>query len=999
MKNYIQNAVRTLFAGLFLMVGMMSAQVQSDAENESSGKVVVATIQDSVNTDSVKPAESDKILIYSHRLEANEARLKLDPCVYSLQSGHGIFFGAPEVGYNQATLTKLLGNGEVHPITHKRVSINSAEGQLNPIYNKKITHLSVAGDNLIHVVIDGKPDTVYRYSQFDQQKSATISSHKITNEQKASCAIKQLTSGILGGNEYVVAHVVSPDAPHEASLYFIKSYTKTYTIKVNKTEPQVAPAESDNDEEVPKSAESEAAKDKIVKTIIKYIFSGTDPLGGSDESAKVIPVHQLLNVESRAYATWDIADLQIRDNKLYLEMRNPLTDEHALLVSKLTSTKCTFTEVRKNFIYRKKPLMRTSPWQQEPSFVILTAGQSAKKYCIVVGNMQNTTGPNNAVLALPLDEKDKATPTIVGGESTLPGQISALQRTHETVYVAVTQSETKQAPGVFYSQAILDSNGSIAAWSSWQRAGCANEPVIGLYTNGFSLRVLSLHGENSLNFHVPKWRGPAIDAQEMQAEEKALKDRLEREANIKYRNEQLEKRRQEAQKKEREKGPIADTLQPAPYIASQPADIPDFNCISNTGFSSGYRCKNEYESQDLFLSRALTTLFATLPGAIHTLGNIPAATPGSASYLVAAGCKQVVISPTYPAYKDGSPVIRNYSEHILCNDGSLKASDVADENTALYVCKGGVLDELGFIKTVHCASNGQDQWLFIGGPRGVAVLATETGAGFGMHATCLNSELSFKKFGSYEWVCQIMSDDQFVYIVTEDRIDRIPLNIENFKTTTPKDICTVATAIDVGTVCDGYIINDACVSHGMLFVGTSRGLVATAPGIDCRTVADHTQITWQKVGLPTSSATISQLIPLSSTPHAYDVACKGQLYVVACSLFDDSSSVTRLFIDRDAEQRIALVPDTHKKQVGSWLNYSYRIGAFFTNGTIHLVSRDRFEDAQVDLALMDGSKKRNKGNSQLINFSETTARVSTIMRSSGSGTIFVTADDGVRIYE
>lgn len=59
----------------------------------------------------------------------------------------------------------------------------------------------------------------------------------------------------------------------------------------------------------------------------------------------------------------------------------------------------------------------------------------------------------------------------VGNHTILPHNITDIVVSGDAVFVSVAQYGNGQQPGIFYSQAILNDQGSVAAWTSWQRFG------------------------------------------------------------------------------------------------------------------------------------------------------------------------------------------------------------------------------------------------------------------------------------------------------------------------------------------------------------------------------------------------------------------------------------------------------------------------------------------------------------------------------------------------
>src|SRR5690606_14554103 len=89
------------------------------------------------------------------------------------------------------------------------------------------------------------------------------------------------------------------------------------------------------------------------------------------------------------------------------------------------------------------------------------------------------------------------------------------------------------------------------------------------------------------------------------------------------------------------------------------------------------------------------------------------------------------------------------------------------------------------IIAAELASDGTNGWLFVGGSHGVAVLSAADGngwditTGLGPDFAGLSAGMSFKQFGSYSFVRKIMHDGDFLYILTDQVLDRIDLTQGN----------------------------------------------------------------------------------------------------------------------------------------------------------------------------------------------------------------------------
>lgn len=979
MHKYVLYSCRTLFAGLLLM-GVTCC-------NETT---------------------SESYIITSNKYEALGTDIVAQPSVYSLNSLHFMLIGAAKEGCKTAALTKLtFASSHVAAIAHKRVIMNNAKDQPSPLYDQKMLHVCASPLAGLYAVTASQPDTIYRYTQFDTKQNATVHECKVSMPDGRPCTIVRLAVSDTGANEFVVAELAPLTGVGEHAIASVFSVTKQ--VPQPKKSPEMLAAEEriyaqaykdksqDEIDELKKEREEESKK-----TIAKYMFVQFD-LVKNEEGAQSNYIGDFLPQELRSQGRWQISDMCFFSGSLMIELRLHGSDFYRLVGYETENGKGVLKPLPLCQGYyraqRKAPMLA---WEQAPG-MCLSPFNRKKQYCIVVGDLTASKDSCKSLIAFSGSKKEQLTPMKIGGNAILPGPICHIKSENETVYVAVAQSDTNAQPGVFYSQAILDGSGAIAAWSSWRRTAGSSEPVVGILPNDSGLRILQANPFDSttLRLHTLRWRGDSVRMIE-DATEKAVAAEVAKQEMLKK---ELEQRRQdlEAQKKAQEK--INGKEDAQPEVASAPIEAPEAPCVNNTGFEYGKGLKSTYHSSQLLLCDLFKKAFEPHLGGVRAIIDVPAFSESAATFVIAVGHNQVMLAQTNQLRdKEGKLIIRAYDAAVHKN-GALHAQYISEDTVLDAVqCTGGALEELGFIDAVHVASNGTDAWVVVAGPLGVAVLSAHNGAGvnaragFGDRFKAITESLSFKMVGNYQWVRAISSDNQFLYITTEDTIDRIPLKRACFSQNPVHESCCIATGDDIGKVCDGYVFNDVCISHGMIIAATPGGLVATAPGVDCREVTDAEHMVWQKVPMPAACTTVEHLVPVSTTGNAQDVACKGQLYVIACSLFDETASITRLFIDKDADNRIQLVPDVKTKYSGSWLNYVHRISAFMTDGSIHLVGRTRFETKTVDLAKVTAGTKRNSGSSQFV-FDEGTHQINTIIRSSGSGSVFVAADDGVRVYE
>src|SRR5581483_448628 len=105
----------------------------------------------------------------------------------------------------------------------------------------------------------------------------------------------------------------------------------------------------------------------------------------------------------------------------------------------------------------------------------------------------------------------------------------------------------------------------------------------------------------------------------------------------------------------------------------------------------------------------------------------------------------------------------------------------------------------GPITATEIGRNDTDGWLFVGGSDGLAVLINPDGSGWNIAQEELGNQfdglmpgMHFQMIGDYHFVKKLIYEDNFLFVVTTDIIDRINLMNSDFSTNT-LDVVTIAT--------------------------------------------------------------------------------------------------------------------------------------------------------------------------------------------------------------
>lgn len=304
------------------------------------------------------------------------------------------------------------------------------------------------------------------------------------------------------------------------------------------------------------------------------------------------------------------------------------------------------------------------------------------------------------------------------------------------------------------------------------------------------------------------------------------------------------------------------------------------------------------------LSSALAQQFPLTVAGIQGLAQFAPTTQGLAgvSWLVATGLEKITIVET-GAVINGTliPHAGTFSKNKqLCTNGALAP---IHPDTRMVTISGGALKNLGPITCAEVASSATNSYLAVGGVHGLAMLARPTGGGWhtatgiGTGFVNLSADMQFVSVGSYQFVRKLISDQHFLYVLTDTSLDRIDIAASNFVTGSLVSVC-VATATDVVGAQGSFL--DLIVSNKLALLATSAGLYRVGNGNNIASSALKTpaDVRWTPVMLPQSLPSISTMFPLTSTGNSIDLATGpgGMVYLVGSDVGNNRSRLTRISV-------------------------------------------------------------------------------------------------------
>ena len=397
-------------------------------------------------------------------------------------------------------------------------------------------------------------------------------------------------------------------------------------------------------------------------------------------------------------------------------------------------------------------------------------------------------------------------------------------------------------------------------------------------------------------------------------------------------------------------------------------------------------------------------------------------TVGSITLQVATGFAKVALVETGRKSNSGQNLTPNtevFATHTV------RASDgfVPDrfDSTRVMAISGGALDDLGPLCTAEIsrAFRGDAQkrgWLFVGGHNGLAVLSTGEGdgwstaldAGLSSGLEGLTRDMSFKMMGNFCGVRKLVSDNEYLYVLTADQLLRIALNKDNFSSRGSlapvaqvlADSCSV-------TGRDGVRFLDFIISSKLALLATGSGLYRLGNGQSIATVAPDTT-GWAEV---VSEATGCSLGSVGHLPtickEKSDFSHGGNLYAIANNISDDLTDVHRFIIADTASSAIDddTVQDVPEVSLsGLWLALGQYRSNFTVDGASGLsVLPKNFSSIDYLRGFASGGNLvslKSRGASIFpVVPAECVFNVGIVRRSSASGAWIIPGDFGIAVNE
>lgn len=435
------------------------------------------------------------------------------------------------------------------------------------------------------------------------------------------------------------------------------------------------------------------------------------------------------------------------------------------------------------------------------------------------------------------------------------------------------------------------------------------------------------------------------------------------------------------------------------------------NTVKRTVWSNG--------AQDgLFdLNKVITQELPLAEGGIQGLVDLPANSPGlhDISLMMVTGRNKVVLVESGQVINNVLHPLQGAAANntVAFNDGTITTTlPLGVDNPKVVSIAGGVLDTVGPLTAAEVAIGAQG-WLFVGGTKGLAVLSKDNGdgwnliTGLGPDFAGLEAGMAFKLIPNYSFVRKLVQDGNFLYVLTDKKLDRIDLTQDNIGL---GQAATVTIAEHTSIVGPNSFFADCIVSGKFAVIATGRGLMRVGNGKNVSEATSADDVGWTSVSMPEGVKGIRQLLAISRTGTGQDVARNdgGQIYALNVDRGTNRSDVTRFAINSVENSEIddmTVTPfsDFYVKDFKSFrINFGGLRTVFSTDGALYLnghgidlevkpavnFPRDsvlsRFagvRQASIPLALDGGS------------------HITNMVRSFASGSWLISGDFGLRINE
>ena len=438
------------------------------------------------------------------------------------------------------------------------------------------------------------------------------------------------------------------------------------------------------------------------------------------------------------------------------------------------------------------------------------------------------------------------------------------------------------------------------------------------------------------------------------------------------------------------------------------------NSVKVTNWENGEKnsSNNEIEGTYFNLIKVLNNIYPRAIGGIQAFFDFPKTTNGFANFsmMIATGLKKISLVES-GKIQNGffRPVSGNFAT------GSVQSQNGKFPNiegsTKVVTIENGILNDIDSIITAQIITDvvSDKHWVAVGGVGGLAILMDSNGNGWNGSITSLQdipAGLEFKKVGNYSFVNKIKSDGNFLYVLTDKKLDRIDISSDDFKTGNLK-VKTLAN-LDSLKLSKQSSLTDFALSDKFALLATTQDLFRVGNGKDIRIAVNATDVNWTIVPVPQSVGTISKLLFITPTGDELDFAFKGQVYVINSYRGLHQTRINRFFVNLDSDindSTILPLPDIIiKNLLDNVFDYGNFRDNYSNNFSINFSSVSKDVETKPFLSLTTGIRSGSKFISTFsfklpISLLKDDTQIGPILVNSAAGSVLVTGSFGLQVSE
>ncbi|HSC25109.1 MAG TPA: hypothetical protein VLB80_02730 [Candidatus Babeliales bacterium] len=355
------------------------------------------------------------------------------------------------------------------------------------------------------------------------------------------------------------------------------------------------------------------------------------------------------------------------------------------------------------------------------------------------------------------------------------------------------------------------------------------------------------------------------------------------------------------------------------------------------------------------LTAILNTTFALDNGGIQGLQTFLPITPGlnKIAVLAAGGIGTIALAQTGIANSNDiiiPTVGADFNNVAEFNNGII----TTDVTATTVIISGGELTNIGPITALEIAATTTNGWLFVGGSNGLAILANSDGTGWdpttnlGNNFSGLHNGMSFKIIGNYNFVKKLIYDDNFLYVIAHNTVDRINLITSDFSSNN-LDVTTIASN-GINTIAQTGGFLDGIFSQASGIIATTNGLFRIGNNKDVRIIISESDAHWTPLPIGESAGAPTSLYAVTQTNRAQDITRGngGYFYVLTANVGIDQSRINRFTVQplssTDVMTATTIQPfdDIFVQNIPSFLlSFGEFRSNFATDGALYFATRNQ----------------------------------------------------------